>query len=763
MSAAKYFDQTSDNQPIGVQMRPDLRVQKVFYQSEPHWVVKDPHDQQYHQYNEHEFAILNWLDGKISFHELREKFERKFSPYRVSYRELTTIIRELFKKSVVVSTRGGNGIQLHDYSREKRREKLQKKLKSVLAIQLKGWDPSRFIEATYPLVSWFFSRTMVKLNVLFVMSAIAWLLFHYDEFLARLPNLWTLFDGSNLISLGLIIMTTKMLHELGHAYVHRKFGGECHEIGVMIFFFMPTMYCNTSDSWMLTDKWKRMAIGAGGVYVEMVIFALSTYLWWFSSIGLMQNVYLNLMVVCSISAALTNGNPLMRYDGYFVLSDWLEIPNLSQRSSKEIRRLFFNKCLGVEREVDHWSSNFNKRVFFAYGIASFLYKVLLIITISYFLTQQFQFLGLANLGLAIATMCLIGLFFPPVKAVYSYFKEPGNAQHVNPLRARVTFAVVGILLAVIFLLPLPYYVPGECTVEMANQATVYAGDGGRVEAIFVKPGQWVEKDDVLVQLANENLHEQILGLEAELEGLTLQLEYLKTPSQSEDLATASLKSENGMMTTSRRLKSQLSILQSKQKSLLVRAPRSGKIYGVSIGDRQADTSDDNLNRIYGNPLDESNIGAWLEVADEICRIGDDAKPEIVLLLEQKQNALLQKDQDVSILLTSLSSRKLAGKISAVSMKENRANDLPGPISVGSTSPIVQHIKQHGDAEKRKDTNYKDGQTLSSSMVQATVELIDAPAEPLNYASVGKAKVYIGNRTIAWRIKRSIYELFQHSF
>ena len=677
MSAAKYFDVTSDNQPIGVQMRPDLRVQKVFYQSEPHWVVKDPHDQQYHQYNEHEFAILNWLDGKVSFVELREKFERKFSPYRVSYRELTTLIREFFKKSVVVSTLGGNGIQLHDYSREKGREKLQKKLKSVLAIQLKGWDPTRFIEATYPAVSWFFSRPMVRLNILFIMSAIAWLLFHYDEFLARLPNLWTLFDGSNLILLGLIIMATKMLHELGHAYVHRKFGGECHEIGVMIFFFMPTMYCNTSDSWMLTDKWKRMAIGAGGVYVEMVIFAFSTYLWWFSSVGLMQNVYLNLMVVCSISAALTNGNPLMRYDGYFVLSDWLEIPNLSQRSSKEIRRLFFNKCLGVEREVDHWNSSYNKRVFFIYGLASFFYKVLLIVTISYFLTQQFQFLGLANLGLAIAAISLAGLFIPPVKAVISYFKQPGNAQHVNPVRTRVTLAVVALALAAIFLLPLPYYVPGECTVEMANQATVYANDGGRVETIFVKPGQWVEKDEVLVQLANEDLQEEILDAESELEGLTLQLEYLRTPSQSEDLKPGSPKSENEMMTTARRLKSEISILQSKQQSLLVRAPRSGTVYGVSIGNRQADTSDENLNQIHGNPLDESNIGAWLETADEICRIGDNAEPEIVLLVEQKQNALLQPGQDVSILLTSLSNRKLSGQISAVSMKEKWSQRYTG--------------------------------------------------------------------------------------
>ena len=218
-----------------------------------------------------------------------------------------------------------------------------------------------------------------------------------------------------------------------------------------------------------------------------------------------------------------------------------------------------------------------------------------------------------------------------------------------------------------------------------------------------------------------------------------------------------------MKTTAHRLESELAILRTKQQSLLVRAPRSGTVYGVSIGDRQADTDDENLNRIYGNPLDESNIGAWLETADEICRIGDHSEPEIVLLVEQKQNVLLQPGQEVSILLSSLSNRRLSGQISAVSMKGNGASDLPDAISQGSTSPMVEHIKQTGDVEKRKDTQFKDGQTLSSSMVQATVALVDIPDEPLNYASVGKAKVYIGNRTIAWRIKRSIDELLQHSF
>ena len=347
--------------------------------------------------------------------------------------------------------------------------------------------------------------------------------------------------------------------------------------------------------------------------------------------------------------------------------------------------------------------------------------------------------------------------------MWEYFKQPGNAAHVNKSRARLTLGVLAILVIGIAFIPLPYYVPGECTVEMANQQTVYSSEGGRIETIYARPGQWIEKDQPVVQLTDETLREEALEREAEIEELKLQLDFLRTPTAAGNSKSGEFQSENELLTTLRRLESELSILRKKEESLLIRAPRSGVVYGVTIGDRQADTDDENLNRLYGNPLDESNLGAWLEPADEICRIGDDAEQEIILLVEQKQNGLVRSGQDVSILLNSLSNHRLKGRIKAVSLKDNGASDLPDAIYESSSSPMVEHVKQVADVEKRKDMQFKDGQTLSSTMVQATVELIDPPADPINFASVGKAKVHIGNRTLLWRIKRSIDEVFQRSF
>jgi len=453
----------------------------------------------------------------------------------------------------------------------------------------------------------------------------------------------------------------------------------------------------------------------------------------------------------------------MRYDGYFVLADWLEIPNLSQQANKEVKRQFLNKCMGIEREVDHWSSRFNKRVFLAYGLTSFFYKVFLIVAISFFLTQQFQFAGLANLGLMIAIVSLSGLFLPPIKSMVQYFKQPGSRQRVGRLRSRITVGVAATILAAVFLLPFPFYVPGECTIEMVDQQTVYAVDNGRIETIFARPGEWVEQGQPILQLANEDLEAEILDMEIERDELDLRLKYLRTPSQTQDASDSENESESGLLTTRRKLESSLAILRIKKQALLVSAPRSGYVYGVTIGERQADTTDDSLNQIFGSPLDDSNVGAWLESADEICQIGDQSHQEVILLMEQKQNGLIEEGQDVSILLSSLSSQRLAGRIATVSLKENRADDLPAPIYEESSSAMVAQVKQAANTDKRKDMQFKDGQTLSSTMVQASVELVDPPEEPLNFASVGKARVHIGNRTAFWRIKRSIDELFQQSF
>src|SRR5262249_41833959 len=168
----------------------------------------------------------------------------------------------------------------------------------------------------------------------------------------KLPEFKQFFGWPNLIYLYLTIAVTKVLHELGHGLTCRHFGGECHEIGIIFLVFSPTMYCDVSDSWMLRSKWQRIAIGGAGMWVETVLSSLALYVWWFTRPGLLHHLCLNVFFISSVSTVIFNANPLMRYDGYYMLSDLLEIPNLSEKARTLLRNTFAHVCLGIDFRED---------------------------------------------------------------------------------------------------------------------------------------------------------------------------------------------------------------------------------------------------------------------------------------------------------------------------------------------------------------------------------------------------------------------------
>ena len=150
---------------------------------------------------------------------------------------------------------------------------------------------------------------------------------------ARLPEFHAFFCLDNLVWFLLAIAVSKALHELGHGLVCKHFGGECHELGLMLLVFTPCLYVNVSDAWLLPNKWHRIAISAAGMAVEVLLAAVCTFIWWFSEPGMLNYLCLNVMFISSVSTLVFNANPLLRYDGYYILSDLMEVPNLRQKAS----------------------------------------------------------------------------------------------------------------------------------------------------------------------------------------------------------------------------------------------------------------------------------------------------------------------------------------------------------------------------------------------------------------------------------------------
>ena len=171
-------------------------------------------------------------------------------------------------------------------------------------------------------------RPAIMVAAAYIFTALMLVLVNFETFRSKLPEFHQFFASGNWFYLAAALGITKVIHEFGHGLSCKYYGGECHEMGFMLLVFTPCLYCDVSDSWMLPSKWKRMMIGAGGMYIELILASTATFLWWNSHEGLFNQMCLNVMFVSSVSTLLFNANPLMRFDGYYILSDMLEIPNL---------------------------------------------------------------------------------------------------------------------------------------------------------------------------------------------------------------------------------------------------------------------------------------------------------------------------------------------------------------------------------------------------------------------------------------------------
>src|SRR5262249_10178395 len=222
----------------------------------------------------------------------------------------------------------------------------------------------------------------------------------------RLPAYHEFFSLHNLMYMWIALGGVKIIHEFGHGLSCRAFGGEVHEMGALFLCLSPCLYCNVSDSWTLANKWHRIIISAAGIWVELVIAALATFVWWnTSSDQWINQISLSLMIVCSISTVVFNANPLMRYDGYYVLADWIEIPNLRERCNRYLMRLAQEPCLGMENlppepHMERW----RRVLFLVYASVSYVYRWVVTFGILWFF---YMFLKPYKLG-AVGGLLAIG-------------------------------------------------------------------------------------------------------------------------------------------------------------------------------------------------------------------------------------------------------------------------------------------------------------------------------------------------------------------
>ena len=364
------------SRPVPLRKRADLVVNRETFGERTYVVVKDPLALKYFRLPEEEFALLELLDGSRTLGELQTALEARFAPQKFPPEETAGFLASLHQGGLVVSEARGQGPQLLARRAKARRREWLQKLMSPLSIRVRGIDPTRPFDIVYPAVRWCFTTPALMAALCLMLAALGLIVVQYDEFQRRLPTFHQFFTPTNMLLLMALMGAIKVVHELGHGLTCRHFGGECHELGLMFLVFAPCLYCNVSDAWRLPKR-RRIAVSAAGMLVELVLASLAVFGWWFSGPGLWNQLCLGTMFVSGVSTLLVNGNPLLRYDGYFILSDLVDTPNLAEKSSALVRGWLVRYGLGIDDEPEPLAPRRRQGWFALYAVAALGYRVLI--------------------------------------------------------------------------------------------------------------------------------------------------------------------------------------------------------------------------------------------------------------------------------------------------------------------------------------------------------------------------------------------------
>jgi len=513
-------------------LRPRLlaraRLHRHRYRGELWYLLQDPASGKVHRFTPAARLILAAMDGRRSVHDLWQLAQRRLGDDAPTQDEILQLLGQLHGADLLQTDVPPDALEVFERGQRESRSKSRRAWANPMAVRIPLVDPGAFLDrlaAWWPRL-WGVPGALLWLTV--VVPALVLLPQHWPELTHNLSD--RVLEADNLLLLGLVFPLIKALHELGHATATRAGGGEVHDMGIMLLVLMPVPYVDASAATVLRSRWSRALVGAAGMLVELFVAALAFYLWMSAEPGLVRALCFNVMLVAGVSTLVFNGNPLLRYDAYYILADLIEVPNLSQQSARYWGYLAERYVLRVDDAVSPAGSRSEALWFLFYGLASTIYRLLVTIAIALFIGTRFFFVGVV-LALWAGTMMAV---MPLVRVLRMLQARPSLRER----RGRVTLigsALAVVMLLFIVLVPVPMRVQAEGVVWLPEQATLRAGANGFFSRFEAEPGRAVKTGQVLLASFDPALDARLRGLEARVAELeaNYQIEFVNDRSRAD--------------------------------------------------------------------------------------------------------------------------------------------------------------------------------------------------------------------------------------
>jgi putative peptide zinc metalloprotease protein len=724
--------------PLRARLRPDLIAVPIEGSGERSWHVKDPVSLRFFQFDQRELGVLQMLDGRSTIEEILRRFCREFAPLHLSARQLLFFVDAAGQNGLLILEQPP-GHPASDAWSVKPGARIGQWLGRLnpLAIRLPGLDPDPFLDAAYPFLRWCFSRAAMALGCLLVAAALLLAAMRFEEFLARLPSREQFFTPQSLLWMALALAFTKIAHELAHAFACKHFGGECHELGVMLLVFVPCLYCNVSDSWLLARKRERMLITAAGIWMELLLAAGATFMWWFAVDGPVRMAALSVMFVCSVSTLLLNGNPLMRYDGYYLLSDAVGVPNLASESGRLLRDVWRRWGLGIVDALPDRPGR-PRAMLAIYGVLSFCYRVFLFGVILLAVHAMGEAHQLQTLAWMITPLAIAGLVLPPLIQTTAPLARRAERRRIQPRHLGATALIAAVTLAGVALVPVPKSVRAPFLLEADGAERIFVTTPGRL--VEARPaGSLVEAGEIVGRLANLALSRELQTLSARRDLLKRQLEILTSTRGDDEETAARIPATRQALADA---EDQLRTLQSNLSRLTLKSSRPGTVLHPPNSPR-APTEREASPTWSGSPLEDANLGCWLEVGTEFCLIGEADYLAATVMAAQEDVVSIRPGQPVELLLSGAADRTFSGTVVEVSAAP--VDELPRELAALQLVPV--------DVESANE-----GRPLEPTY-RVRVRLDAAEAGPLVRWSTGEARIRLPPEPLVYRIRRAAQRTF----
>lgn len=506
--------------PLRLRLRGHVELHRHRFRGQLWYVLQDHQSGRYHRLSPAANLFISLMDGRRTLDEIWNITGARHADDPPTQAEAIRLLAQLHSNDLLQGDVPPDVTELAERAARQGRQDMLGRFRNPLALRWPLFDPDRLLDRLAPLFRpvftiWGFLAWLVLVGTGIVLAVLHW-------------GALTATSADQLISAGNIGLTLliypliKLLHEFGHGIAAKVWGGRVHETGIMLLVMMPVPYVDASSTTSFPGKWRRIVVAGAGIMVEFGLAAGAMILWTQMEPGLARAAAFNTMLIGSVSTLLFNGNPLLRYDAFYILSDLIEIPNLASRANRYVLYLIQHYLLGLENSENPVTAPGEARWFLFYALASWIYRMFLTFAIALLVATKLFWVGTA---LAIYFL-FSSLILPLVKGAHFLMTSP----RVKGKGARafwVTGGGLAVIAAALFAVPLPYATVTEGVVWPPSGSDLRVATAGNVAEILAAPDSVVMRGQPLLRLEDPTLAATIALMETQREGLQLQLETVR--------------------------------------------------------------------------------------------------------------------------------------------------------------------------------------------------------------------------------------------